>query len=69
MQATLKGPLINQRRLEASLATTNAYVYAITKEEAAEASIVVTGPVLIFYYVANELFDIEATHSFISVSF
>ena len=69
MQAALEGPLINQGRLEAPLATTNTCVYAITKKEAVEASTVVIGPVLIFNYVANVLFDSGATHSFVSISF
>ncbi|XP_074590053.1 uncharacterized protein LOC141845970 [Curcuma longa] len=42
MQTALEGPHINQGRLEAPSVTTNARVFAITKEEAANASTVVT---------------------------
>lgn len=69
MQAAIEGPLIQQGRLEAPPPTTNARVYAITKDDAAETSTVVTGQILIINQIANALFDTKATHSFVSTSF
>ena len=70
MPAVIEGPLIQQGRLEAPPTTTNARVYALTKEEVeAGTSNVVTGYISIFNHKAHVLFDTGATHSFVSFSF
>ncbi|XP_074562797.1 uncharacterized protein LOC141819370, partial [Curcuma longa] len=69
MAAALEGPYLSQGRLEAPPVSTNARVFSLTKEEAASASTVVTGQVVIFQHLATVLFDTGATHSFISVPF
>ncbi|XP_042467063.1 uncharacterized protein LOC122050201 [Zingiber officinale] len=69
MQAALEGPQISQGRLEAPPVTTDARIFSITKEDAANASTVVTAEIIVFNQYATVLFDTGATHSFISTPF
>ena len=52
MQTAIKGPTIQQGRLEAPSPVTNARVFAFTKEEVARTSNVVTGQTLVNFIIA-----------------
>ena len=69
MQDALDGPHISQGRLEAPPATTNARIYALTREDVANALTVVTGQISILQQSTTVLFDTGATHSYISRKF
>ena len=61
MQAAIKGPTIQQGRLEGPRPATNARVFAFTKEEVAGTSNVVTGQTLVNFKTAQVLFNTGAT--------
>ena len=71
MPATLEGTTIQQGRLEAPQPSpaTSARVFAITREEAAGASNVVSGQIFVNSRPAYVLFDTGATHTFMSARF
>ena len=69
MYAALDGPQISQGRLEAPTANTNARIFSLTREDVANASTVVTGQINILQHNATVLFDIGATHSYVSRAF
>lgn len=69
MHAALEEPYINQGRPEAPQVATNARVFSLTKEEAAEATTVVIDQIFIINLIATVLFDTGAKHSFIFIPF